>query len=105
MLVTRKMLLEKLAEKSGYYQKDIKDVLCALDEVVLDCFDNVDDEEEVAIQLIIGAKLCCKIMPQRDRVDPRTHEPIVVKETVKPFAVFSEDFREKIQKQYEAKNG
>lgn len=105
MLVTRKMLLEKLADKSGYYQKDIKNVLCALDDVVLDCFGNVDDDEEIAVQLITGAKLCCKVMPKRDRVDPRTQEPIVVKETVKPFAVFSDDFREKIQNQYEDKNG
>lgn len=103
MVVTRDTLVKKLSEKSGYYQKDIKTLLHCLDEVVLDCFDEVTDNEDVSIQLIQGAKISAHVVPKRNRVDPRNGEPIMVSETVKPSCKFSKDFRKIIQKQYEAK--
>ena len=103
MIVNREQLIKRLAEKSGFYQKHIKSVLQALDEVVLECFAEVADDEDVSIQLIQGCKINARVMPKRERVDPRTLESIIVDETVKPSAKFSSDFREKIQIQDEEK--
>ena len=49
MLVTKDMMARAIAEKSGYFLKDIRDVLSAMDEVVLECFAQVTDDEEVMI--------------------------------------------------------
>ena len=103
MLITREMLIKKISDASGYFQKDIRTVLQTLDEVVLECFNDVADGEDVSVQLVKGIKCGCKVMPQRTRKDPRTQEDIICEATVKPFAKFSDDFREIIQNQYDAK--
>lgn len=103
--VTREDLIKKLSEESGYFQKDLREVLKSLDKVVLNCFAEVDDEDEVEVQLVEGVKLLCKVVPERERVDPRNYEPITVKATVKPGVRYSQLFREKIQNNYENKKG
>lgn len=96
------MLIKRLAEKSGFYQKDIKHVLHSLDDVVLDCFNEVTDEEDISIQLITGCKIGCSIVPLRERINPKTQKTIICQPTCKPNAKFSQEFRIKIQEQYEA---
>lgn len=102
MLITREMLIKRLAEKSGFYQKDIKHVLHSLDDVILDCFNEVTDEEDISIQLITGCKIGCSIVPLRERINPKTQKTIICQPTCKPNAKFSQEFRIKIQEQYEA---
>ena len=103
MIITREMLIKRLSEHSGYFQKDIRTLLQCMDEVVFDAFNEATLEDEVQVQVVTGIKLGCKIVGERERVDPRTQEPIIVGETTKPFAKFSQDFREAIQAQYDAK--
>lgn len=106
MLITREMMIKKLSEKSDYWQKNVRVLLQCMDEVVLECFSEVTDDEEVMIQLVKGIRCGCKVVAPRDRVDPRTQKPIVVGETVKPICKFSDDFRQQIQENYEIqKNG
>jgi nucleoid DNA-binding protein len=105
MTMTREEMIKRLSEKSGYYQKDIRVLLQTMDEVVFDALCEVSDENDVAIQLVQGVKLKAAVVPERDRVDPRTQEPIVVKATVKPACKFSQDMRLKLQEAYDNKNG
>ena len=102
MLITREMMVKKLSEKSGYWQKDIRAVLQCLDDVVLECFSEVTDDEDTMIQLVSGVRIGCSIQPERNRKDPRTQEDIVCKPRCKPKSKFSEDFRQRIQENYEA---
>ena len=97
------MMVKRLSEKSGYWQKDVRSLLQCMDEVVLECFGEVTDDEEVVVQLVKGIRTGCKIMKPRERVDPRTQEPITVDSTVKPFCKFSDDFRKQIQDNYDTK--
>jgi nucleoid DNA-binding protein len=101
MLITREKLIKRLSNKSGYWQKDIKNLLKCLDEVVLGCLDEVTDEEEVVIQLLTGIKCGCKVVPERTRKDPRDQSDIVCAASIKPFVRFSEDFRKNMQERYE----
>lgn len=103
MLITREMLIKRLSEESGYWQKDIRAVLQCLDDVVLEYFGEITDDEDISIQLVQGVKISAHVVPKRERVDPRNGNPIVCKETVKPACKFSEDFRKVIQNQYESK--
>ena len=106
MVITREMLIKKLSSVSGYYQQDIKKVLQCLDKVVLECFGEVTDDEDIIVQLVKGIRVSAHIVPKRERVDPRTGEPIICQETVKPACKFSDDFRQQIQENYETqKNG
>lgn len=103
MVITREMLVKRLSEQSGYYQKDIRTLLQCLDDVVLECFGEVTDDEDVSIQLVTGCKIGCSIVSQRERVNPKTRENIVCAPTCKPNVKFSKDFRAIIQKQYDEK--
>ena len=106
MTVTREEMVRKLSEKSNFYQKDIRVLLQCLDEVVFEELSKATIDEEVQVQLVTGIKCGVKILEQRDRVDPRTQKPIVVGETAKPFAKFSQDYRLKLQEAYDNnKNG
>ena len=97
------LVFSDIIKESNYWQKDIRVLLQALDEVVFEYFNDVTDDEEISVQLVKGIKCGCKIMPERARKDPRTQDDIVCAATVKPFAKFSEDFRKSIQEQYDLK--
>jgi nucleoid DNA-binding protein len=103
VVITREILVKRLSEHSGYYQKDIRTLLQHLDDVVLECFSEVTDDEEISIQLVTGCKIGCSIVPLRERVNPKTQEAIICQPTCKPNAKFSQEFRIKIQEQYENK--
>ena len=106
MTITREEMIRKLSDKSGYFQKDIRTLLQCLDEVVFEELSCVTDDEEVSIQLVSGIKVKTAVVPERERVDPRNQNPIVVKATVKPACKFSQDYRFKLQEAYEnSKNG
>ena len=104
MNITRDQIVRRLAEESNYYQRDIRILFQYLDDIVLDYFNQVTEEEDINLQLVTGIKVGCKVMGERTRKDPRTQDDIICKPTVKPKAVFSQDFRAKIQKQYDSKN-
>ena len=93
-----------MADKSNYYQRDIRALLHCLDEVIFEIFNEVDDEKNISIQLVQGIKVGCKVVPERHRKDPRNQMDIICKPQTKPFVKFSENFRETIQEQYESKN-
>lgn len=98
MTISREDLVKKMKKKSGYWVGDIRKFFNYLDEIVLESFEQASEDEEVTIQLVRGCKIGCKVVEERQRVNPQTREPIIVPETYKPFAKFSEDFKQKIQK-------
>lgn len=105
MNLTRENVIELLSEKSGYWKKDVRYLLQCMDEIVFDKLCSVTPDEEVSIQLIKGAKFSTRVIPQRDRVDPRDGKPIVCRPTVKVACKFSQDMKLKLQEAYDSKNG
>lgn len=103
MLITKDQLARSIAEKSGYFLKDVKVVLSVMDDAVREFFAEVTDDEEVMIQLTQGIKVGCSVQPERQRKNPKTQEDIICAPTVKPKTKFSQDFRALIQQQYEEK--
>ena len=100
MVITREMLVKLLADKSGYYQQNVRHVLKCLDEVVYECMDEVGNEDEISIQLVEGVKLCCKIMEPRNGFDPMTKQMTVRKPAPKVFAKISENFKTIVRDKY-----
>ena len=104
MLVTKDRMARDLAEATGYYLKDVKTLLSAMDDVVKGYFAEVTDDDDVVVQIVEGVKLKASVVQPRERVNPKTRESIIVKATVKPGVKYSQDFRALIQKNYEDKN-
>lgn len=106
MTITREEMIRRLSERSGYYMKDVRALLQCMDDVVFEALGEATLDDEVQIQIVTGIKCGCKIVESRERVDPRNQQPIIVGETVKPFAKFSQDYRLKLQEAYDNnKNG
>ena len=103
MVVTREMLVKRLSEKSGYFQKDVRNLLQCMDDVVLEAFNDATLEDDIQVQIVTGIKLGCKIVGERERVHPKTQLPIIVGDTTKPFVKFSQDFRLRLQEAYDTK--
>ena len=103
MLVTREQLVKKLASETGFWQKDIRAVLDSLNTVVLECFNEATEGEDVNIQVCEGIKVGCKIVKERERINPKTRQSVICKPTMKPFCKFSVNFRQTIQQQYDNK--
>lgn len=106
MTITREEMVKRLSERSGYYMKDVRNLLQCMDDIVFEALCEATLDEEVQIQMVTGIKCGCKIVESRERVNPKTQEPIIVGETAKPFAKFSQDYRFKLQEAYDNnKNG
>ena len=103
MTINKDRMARDLAEMTGYYLQDIRAVLSAMDDVVKEYFARVTDDEEVSVQIVEGVKISCKVVPERERVNPATGEPVICKATVKPGVKYSTVFRDTIQKQYDDK--
>lgn len=103
MEIAREQLIKRVAEASGYYQKNIRDVFNVLEDVILECFGEVTDDEPISIRILPGFTLNGYVVPERERVDPRTQKPIICKPTVKVSAKYSDLFKKKIQEQYDEK--
>ena len=103
MIVTREQLVKKLASETGFYQKDLRLVFDILGDVMLDYFNEATEDEDILVQLFLGCKVGCSIVPERTRVNPKTREVVTCKPTVKPKAQFSINFRQAIQENYDKK--
>ena len=103
MTVTKDQMARDLAKKTDYYLQDVKAVLSAMDDLVKEYFAEVTDDNDVSVQIVEGIKISCKVVPERERVNPATGEPIICKATVKPGVKYSTVFRDAIQKQYDKK--
>ena len=103
MVIPREELIKRLSAKSGYFQKDIRTLLQCMDEVVFEAMNEATLEDDVQVQMVTGIKLGCKIVGERERVDPRTQQPITCGETTKPFVKFSQDFRFRLQEAYDTR--
>lgn len=101
-LITREMIIAELSQRLGFFKQDIRKVFNEFDNLVEEHLSTVNDEhEEVLIQVVRGLKFSGKLIPQRDRRDPRTNKPIVCKPTVKLNGKVSETIKEVVQKAYE----
>lgn len=103
MEITRETLIRRVAEESGYWQKNVRAVFNVLEDVILEYFEDIDDDEPVSVRLLSYLLLSGRIIPERERVDPRDRKPIVCKPTVKVSVKCSDGFKEKVQKIYDTK--
>lgn len=103
MTITKDQMARDIADRTGFYIKDVKSVLSEMDDLIKEYFMQVTEDDDISVQVVEGIKIGCKIVPERERVNPQNQEPIICKATVKPFTKYSEVFRETIQQQYDKK--
>ena len=104
MEITREQLIKLLAEKTGYYQQDIRHVLNCLRDLIPELLSDVTKENsKVLVRICEGIALRATFVDERERVNPRDRTPIVCPETIRLGANFSEGLKNKIQEMYREK--
>ena len=97
-------LIDELATRTGFYKKNMKDVVEALSDIVEEHFQTAEFGADSELHLAPGVVLCGERKPEQEAVDPRNREKIITPEKVLPYAVFKQSIRKKLYVQTKKKN-
>lgn len=88
----------KLAENCGFYKKNMRDVVNALPDIILEQLQTATFEQDAEIHLIPGLVIGGRRVPAKEAKDPRTGEVITSPEKVIPYAEFKPTLRLRLYK-------
>lgn len=91
-------LVKALAERTGFYKKNMKEVVEALDEIIIEHFSEATYEEPSELHIATGVVLCGRRTPAHESIDPRDRTTVITPEKVVPYAVFKPSVRLKLYK-------
>ena len=97
-VLKRKELVNLLSEKTGFYKKNIDEILDALDDVIVENMSAATKKEPSEIHLSLGFVFGGRYSPKHEARDPRTGETVMTPAKYIPYARFSPHFRKKINK-------
>ena len=103
MEVTREQLIKRVAKEADYCQKDVRAVFNVLEDVLLEYFDDIDEDNPVSVRLLSFLALNGTIWGERERVDPRNRKPIICKPAVRILGKVSNGFKARAQERYDEK--
>ena len=95
-IIKKQELINLLAEKTGFYKHNMKDVVEALSDIILENFQSATFEQDSELHLRHGVIIGGRRVPEREAKDPRTGETIVSPEKVIPYATFKPSVRLKL---------
>ena len=85
--------VNKIREKTGFYKKDIVEVLRAFEEVIYESMQTATIDEPSEIRLFNGFVIGAKRIPTKQARDPRNQETITAPEHLNPYARFKPTFK------------
>lgn len=101
-MVTREMsqkdVIDELKNRTGFYKNNIKQLLDALDDIIVENMNMATYDDPSEIVLFLGWRLGAKRIPERPYRDPRNQEDIITPEKLIPHCRFKQSFRRKINK-------
>jgi len=91
-------LVDELAERTGFFKKNMREVVDALANIIEEHFNTAEFDADSELHLAPGVVLCGKRKPKGESIDPRDRSTIVTPEKVIPYAVFKQSIRQKLYK-------
>lgn len=85
-----------LAEKTGFFKKNIGELIDAMGEVVVDYLKNASEDECVEVKLFEGLVIGAKYTPAHEIRDPRNGNKSIVEGHLLPYTRMTKTFRNKI---------
>ena len=103
-IIKKPELVDELSVRTGFYKKNMKDVVDALSDIVEEHFTTAEFGADSELHLAPGVVLCGERKPEQEAVDPRNGEKIITPEKVLPYAIFKQSIRKKLYIQPKKKN-
>lgn len=100
----REDVVRAISEKTDFYKKDVREILEAFEEVIIENMNEATYEEPSELYLAHGFLIGGKRYPEREVKDPRTQEVVVTEEKVLPYSRYKVSFKQKINERG-SKNG
>lgn len=97
-VLKRDDLARLLAERTGFYIKNMDETLRVLDEIIVEHMSAATKKEPSEIHLSLGFVFGGRYSPKHEARDPRTGETVMTPAKFIPYARFSPNFRKKINK-------
>lgn len=100
-------LIDELSERTGFFKKNMKDVVEALSDIIIEHFETAEFGADSELHLAPGVVLIGTRKPESKAIDPRDRSEIISPEKVIPSAVFKQSVRLKLYKKpkgYKKKN-
>lgn len=89
----------ELAERCGFYKKNMREVTSALADIIIEHFNTATFDEPSELHLAPGLVLIGTRKPEGVSLDPRDRSEIISPEKVIPSAIFKPSLRLKLYKQ------
>lgn len=97
-VLKRKQLVDELAERTGFYKRNVEEMLDALDDIIVENMSTATKTEPSEIHLSHGFVFGGRYSPKRKVRDPRNGEMVMTPAKYIPYARFKTSFRQKINK-------
>ena len=97
-VLKRKQLVDELSERTGFFKKNIDEILSALDDIIVENMSAATKTEPSEVHLSLGFVFGGRYVPKREVRDPRNGETVMTKAKYIPYARFKTSFRQKINK-------
>ena len=97
-VLKRKQLVDELAERTGFYKRNVEEMLDALDDIIVENMSAATKTEPSEIHLSHGFVFGGRYSPKRKVRDPRNGEMVMTPAKYIPYARFKTSFRQKINK-------
>lgn len=91
-------LVDELSARTGFYKKNMRDVVDALADIVIEQLRTATFEEDSEFHIAPGILICGHRKPEQEAIDPRDRSVITTPEKVVPYAVFKPTARLKLYK-------
>lgn len=91
-------LVDELAARTGFYKRNMKEVVDALADIVIEQLQTATFEEDSELHISPGVLICGKRKPEQESIDPRDRSVIMTPEKVIPYAIFKPTARLKLYK-------
>ena len=97
-VMKRKQLVDELNARTGFYKKNIDEILNALDDIIVENMSMATKTEPSEVCLSLGFIFGGRYSPKREVRDPRNGNVVMTPAKYIPYARFTPSFRKKINK-------
>ena len=97
-IMKKEDLVNELATRTSFYKKNLREIVNALEGIVIEHFQTAEFGADSEFHLAPGIVLKGTRKPAGEAKDPRTGEMIISPEKVIPSAVFKQSIRLKLYK-------
>lgn len=95
--LSQKDVLKLVKDKTGVFKTDLKLILDAIDESLLELLSLATPENPVEIKLFSGFVIKSEGVGEREAKDPRTGEVIIARQKIKTSVKLTRSFKERVE--------